>query len=91
METTVRDLSGAIVRHFLLAVVSGIATWLLFVAVIEWEHPVAFAHPLTVLMLIAAASTYYHWREFRGKSWRYHNQRRRAANERLRADFHRRW
>jgi hypothetical protein len=112
METTVRALAAARIRHFVLGIVLGAVAYgvlAIGAAVSARRHPVtghvtvqamtiweftarwvpaaigpkAFAWTGCVLVLLAL----YHLREWRGKGRRYRNQRRRAANELLRADF----
>jgi hypothetical protein len=111
METTVRALVAARIRHFVLGIVLGavaygvleigaavsarrhLVTAHVAPAMTIWDFTArwvpatisskAFAWTGCVLALLAL----YHLREWLGKGKRYRNQRRRAANELLRADF----
>ena len=112
IETTVRALARARVRHFVVGVGCGLLAVLAFNVhnrLTERMHGphvrgvdssgaaawVADALPATQgstsitewTMLVAGALAWYHLHEWRGKGRRYRNQRRRAANELLRADF----
>jgi hypothetical protein len=114
IETTVRALVRARVRHFVVGVGCGLLAVLAFNVhnrLTERMHDprvrsvdssgvasrVADVLPVTQgstsitewTMLVAGALAWYHLREWRGKGRRYRNQRRRAANELLRADFQR--
>ncbi|HWZ60619.1 MAG TPA: hypothetical protein VNW46_16675 [Gemmatimonadaceae bacterium] len=90
METTVRDLTRAIVRHFVLAVLGAVLTAALFTVATRLTPTSPLRDLVPPLLMISAIVTYYHFAEFRGKTRRYFNQRHRAANELLRADFRRR-
>jgi hypothetical protein len=114
IETTVRALVWARVRHLVTGVLCGLLATLAFSVrnrLTERVHNggvpvadgsgvaawVAEALPSTSVsitvaewtMLVGSALAWYHLREWRGKGRRYRNQRRRAANELLRADFRR--
>jgi hypothetical protein len=90
VETTVRDLTRAIVRHFLCAVLGAVVTVALFTVATSLAYTSSWRNVVLGLLVIAAIVTRYHFAEFRGKTRRYFNQRHRAANELLRADFRRR-
>lgn len=109
METTVKDLRRARVRHLLLGAALVVASLLI------WRLGDVVANPpsrrqrgtvvnanvsgigfhstqraLAMITLIVAVTTVlaiYHLWQWRRKTRRYHYQRRRAANELLRADF----
>lgn len=92
IETTVRALSWARVRHFGIGVVCAV----LCVTAFSARNRLASSHTSATwvsaaewLCLVAGGLGWYHLREWRGKGRRYRNQRQRAANELLRADFRR--
>ena len=120
METTVRALARARVRHFVLGVLFAVAAGGALRAGSTLDAKRAQAHRsavaqlsigkrstppggaiekvpassstitvLTWFALVCSVAAWYHLREWRGKTRRYHNQRHRAANEELRADFRR--
>jgi hypothetical protein len=113
IETTVRALGRARVRHFAIGVMCGALAVLAFIVHDQLVKPlrgtevlrsdvgiaawVAHRVPATAamvtisewVMLIAGGLAWYHLREWRGKARRYRNQRHRAANQLLRADFRR--
>lgn len=92
VETSVRALRWARVRHFIV----GILCAALSVTAFSARNRLAGHHtsPLWVsaaewTCLVAGGLAWYQWHEWRGKGRRCRNQRQRAANELLRADFRR--
>jgi hypothetical protein len=83
METTARHLRHAILRHCIVAILSALVALTLFVNALRLRHG-----PSTGTLVVAGIA-YYHFRQCCGKTRRYFNQRHRAANELLRADFRR--
>jgi hypothetical protein len=113
IETTVRALVWARVRHLVVGIACGLLAVLAFSVhnrVAErmtdprapgadgpgasaWIARALPAVPWSTItewaMLVGGALAWYHLRQWRGKGRRYRNQRQRAANELLRADFRR--